>query len=379
LAQVQEMIGAAAVAEAQQSAVAAFEGHMDAAVGAEWAREKRALLDSVAPFSAAASPLALPGGPAGAYRGAPPPPALPGAQLRGRAARYAAVVRKINAAEASGSAYESVADFAAAAAAEDAGGERGTTVLRLWQVAARQLEGARALPPAARAAREARALAGARRYLEDNFAAHAQRVVASHRQQAALGGSPSRAALVQGYLRVRERERGVLDVDQAGGMDTSWARVYLCLRAGFVAEAVQAARGGREGGGTPRAGAAAAAGGSGLPALLQEWADGGGAPLAVRPRALLPVLDAAAGNTGADAGLTRAAGLCCAVLCRARRARRRQPSASACCATPRRARGSPSSRSGCSCTRCWRGATPRRTPWCASSPPSSPPSRTFCG
>ena len=122
--------------------------------------------------------------------------------------------------------------------------------------------------------------------------------------QAALGGSPSRLGLVQAFLRVKERDRGALDFDQAGlggrshgaaelplplappprisvpalsarcraghldvplgrvvalprfsprwshavrsarhvqpgGVDTTWMRLYCCLRAGFHAEAVQ--------------------------------------------------------------------------------------------------------------------------------------------
>lgn len=118
----------------------------------------------------------------------------------------------------------------------------------------------------------------------------------SHPLQAALGGSPSRLGLVQAFLRVKEKDRGALDFDQVrclpmatwrpacmatavlrmlnqectehrwqevacgglptwpaatqrlsspsprlqpGGVDTTWQRIYCCLRAGFHAEAVQ--------------------------------------------------------------------------------------------------------------------------------------------
>lgn len=70
-------------------------------------------------------------------------------------------------------------------------------------------------------------------------------------QQAALGGSPSRLGLVNAFLRVKEKDRGALDFDQPGGVDTTWQRIYCCLRAGFHAEAVQVGvcgRGGLEGG-----------------------------------------------------------------------------------------------------------------------------------
>ena len=120
--------------------------------------------------------------------------------------------------------------------------------------------------------------------------------------QAALGGAPSRLGLVNAFLRVKEKDRGALDFDQVGGegggggregaaalcwpgwlagwlgawalgatlpcpaatpptlhtthrsphppthpacalqpggVDTTWQRIYCCLRAGFHAEAVQ--------------------------------------------------------------------------------------------------------------------------------------------
>ncbi len=114
-------------------------------------QEKRALFDSVAPYSTstalapgpspggAMSPYAprpLPGagaGPSPAYRGTPlgalgvgRSPLAPGnLALRGRAAKYADVVRKVNAAGAAGSQrYSPVQDFAAACA-DESNGARG--------------------------------------------------------------------------------------------------------------------------------------------------------------------------------------------------------------------------------------------------------------
>lgn len=268
LQQVHETIAATTVQEVQRSAAAAFEGHMDACMEAGWAREKRALLDSVEPFSTAASPL---GG--GGIPTSTPPAARGGLLLRGRAARYAEVIRKINAALASGQRYEAVGDFAAACS-EDAGGDQRTTVLRLWQVLQRQLDGVYSLPASARSQREALLISGARKYLEENFVAYMQQVVVTHRTVAALGGSPSRLGLVQAYLRVREKARGTLDFDQPGGADTCWLRIYVCLRAGFLAEAVAVARAAHEGPATPRVAAP-----RDLSAMLQEWMDGGCRPL----------------------------------------------------------------------------------------------------
>ena len=268
LQQVHETIAATAVQEVQRSAAAAFEGHMDACMEAGWAREKRALLDSVEPFSTAAAPMTM-----GGIATSTPPGTRGGLLLRGRAARYAEVIRKINSALASGQRYGAVADFAAACS-EDAGGDQRTTVLRLWQVLQRQLDGIYSLPASARSQRESLLISGARKYLEENFVAYMQQVVQTHRTVAALGGSPSRIGLVQAYLRVREKARGTLDFDQPGGFDTCWLRIYSCLRAGFTQEAVAVARAAHEGPATPRIAAP-----RDLSAMLQEWVDGGCRPL----------------------------------------------------------------------------------------------------
>ncbi len=57
--------------------------------------------------------------------------------------------------------------------------------------------------------------------------------------QASLGGAPTRQSQVQAFLRVREKDAGPLDFDLPGGADTTWHRIYLCLRSGFHKEAVE--------------------------------------------------------------------------------------------------------------------------------------------
>eukprot|EP00887_Chlorella_sp_A99_P000841 scaffold5.g841.t1 len=308
---VHEMISVSAIQETQASAVAAFEDFMDSCMDAEWQQEKRALFDAVMPYSAATGTGASPGpglspGPLSPYAparvgapagGAAPSPAYRGLLarggagagrsplaggglvLRGRAAKYAEVVRKINQAAASHTPYpKAVSDFAAACADEPTG-ERRTTMLRVWRVLERLLAGLASLPAAAHTQRVEALLAGARRYLEENFQAYMSNV-------AALGGSPSRLGLVNAFLRVKEKDRGPLDFDQPGGLDTTWRRVYTCLRAGFLAEAAQVglvwgggevARGSRDVPSTPRASGGGAA--SDFAGMLQEWADGGCRPL----------------------------------------------------------------------------------------------------
>lgn len=178
-------------------------------------QEKRALFDSVAPYSAATAltPGPSPGGAlspyaarplrgaAGAaaspaYRGTPAglgagaaaglSPLAGGGSLalRGRAAKYADVVRAMNAAG-EGGGYNAVAEFAAACS-DEAAGERRTTMARVWQVLAAVLGGVGGLPAAARAQRGEALLAGARSYLEANCVAYMQKVVAAHRTQ--VGG-----------------------------------------------------------------------------------------------------------------------------------------------------------------------------------------------
>jgi hypothetical protein len=56
-------------------------------------------------------------------------------------------------------------------------------MLRVWQVLSKVLAGVGGLPAAARAQRTEALLAGARRYLEDNFVAYMQKVIQAHRTQ----------------------------------------------------------------------------------------------------------------------------------------------------------------------------------------------------
>jgi len=58
--------------------------------------------------------------------------------------------------------------------------------------------------------------------------------------QAALGGDPSRVGQIQAFLRIVDRDLvTMLDFDQPGGADTSWQRIYYCLRSGYSNEALQ--------------------------------------------------------------------------------------------------------------------------------------------
>jgi nuclear pore complex protein Nup93 len=281
---VRESAAATAVRDAQRGAALSFDEFIGARLDAEWDAEKRALLDAGGAggaLSAAVGPS--PGGEGSPYyrgsaigvgtaAGSPAP-----LRLRGRAMRYADVVRKINAAEATRRKIDAAAAFADACSADDgplaSGGNEGsrrTTIARVWQVLQRLLAGTTSLPPSARGQRETASIHGARRYLEENFQAYMQGVVAAHRSQAALGGAPDRLALIHAFLRVKERDRGPADFDQPGGIETTWQRIYLCLRAGYTEEALQLAR------------AAPRAGGADFAQALKQWDEVGRTPLSVR-------------------------------------------------------------------------------------------------
>ena len=44
------------------------------------------------------------------------------------------------------------------------------------------------------------------------------------------------------FLRLREKDSGPLDLDTPGGFDTTWHRVFFCLRSGFYQEAMEVGR-----------------------------------------------------------------------------------------------------------------------------------------
>ncbi|KAK2079683.1 hypothetical protein QBZ16_002078 [Prototheca wickerhamii] len=97
---------------------------------------------------------------------------------------------------------------------------------------------ARAAAYAAVARRMERVASNARAFLEREFVEHMRVAVRAQRGAAALGAAPSRQALVHAYLRVR-----LAPSARRRGEDTTWVRVWACLRAGFLDEAVAALQG----------------------------------------------------------------------------------------------------------------------------------------
>lgn len=232
--QVHNALSSKAIQVAHENAMQSFEKHIDAYLDATWQREKKALFDSGDPYAA---PVPQGGG----HRDQGLAPATH--VLRGKAARYADVVKEMNKAISNNTKLESAVGMFAEACkvgsttTKDASG---TTLLRLWQISEKMLRDVRSIPAAASLQKTALMIDGTRSYLEENFQGHMENVVQSHRTVAALGGYPDKARLVEAYLRVKEsRSRDRLDFDAPGGVDTVWARIYFCIRSGFIRDALE--------------------------------------------------------------------------------------------------------------------------------------------
>ena len=86
-------------------------------------------------------------------------------------------------------------------------------------------------------------LQGSLKYLEDNFFARVEEAVERNPQEANIGGMPTKASKVRGYLRIREAARDLLAEDQEPqrGEDGEpiWAMIFFLIRCGLVTEAAQ--------------------------------------------------------------------------------------------------------------------------------------------
>mmetsp|Transcript_10427 Transcript_10427/g.20614 ORF Transcript_10427/g.20614 Transcript_10427/m.20614 type:complete len:791 (+) Transcript_10427:141-2513(+) len=223
--QVHQSVSAAAIQMAHENAISSFEKHIDSYLDSTWQKQKKALFHAGDQFGA-------------------PVPALSKRDasnfvLRGKAAKYADVVKALNAAIANGTKIDAVSMFtdACKVSSQSSKDSAGTTLLRLWTICQRMLAGVSDIPASAVSQKQMLMIDGVKSYLEDNFCAHMQSVVQHHRTVATLGGHPDKSRLVEAYLRVKEKNRGPLDFDSPGGVDTVWARIYFCLRAGYTKEA----------------------------------------------------------------------------------------------------------------------------------------------
>ncbi|CAL5221540.1 g3750 [Coccomyxa viridis] len=256
LDQMHEYTTIAAIQEAQRDTISAFEEYMDMCMLSDWAAEKKVLFDSALPDTAlpgpagqlAAASITAPYSPQ-QFRSTLPAGASSQAQygpshaqgLHGRVKSYAEALQKLNEADRSREKVSAVKAFASAAAADPDDGERRQTMTKLWGLLQSMVSGMPG-PSASPAARTQALVQGARAYLAQGHADYLRSIVQGNRAQANLGGSPTRLDWTKAFLRVKEKDRGPLDFDVPGGGDTTWQRVYLCLRSGYDAEAIEEAK-----------------------------------------------------------------------------------------------------------------------------------------
>mmetsp|Transcript_22946 Transcript_22946/g.58630 ORF Transcript_22946/g.58630 Transcript_22946/m.58630 type:complete len:864 (-) Transcript_22946:363-2954(-) len=285
LKQVEESTILAAISEAQNATVSAFESYMEDCMARDWAANKRQLFGLIAPHSGGGiSSSSLQGGAAmpGVIIGAPASrESMPGAaalQLPPSEQAYVDVIRKANqAALANNQTFDLVKEFRDSCKTADdkrggvGGGEssmRGCWALLADILAEAQARGATAV----QGAKFVEALAtGARKHLERGHATHMRTTVSRHKLAAERGADPDQLREVQAYIQVKlgGSGRGVLDFQQAGGVDTSWVQVFYCLRNGWYDAARRAADRAHDM-------ALARFGEGGFRGVLDEWLRGGG-------------------------------------------------------------------------------------------------------
>ena len=86
-------------------------------------------------------------------------------------------------------------------------------------------------------------LQGSLKFLEGNFFSKVENLVDRNPQEANIGGMPTKASKVRGYLRIREAGKDLLDEDQEPqrGEDGEpiWAMIYFLIRSGLIDEAAK--------------------------------------------------------------------------------------------------------------------------------------------
>lgn len=200
-----------------------------------------------------------------------------------RAASFINVVKNINRAMASGMPYDVMRDVlsinASMSEVENEGGAAfsHTSLQNLWQVVSSVLSPARAgHQPETKeevASMRAALCKSARRHLERDYATYVNEEIEHHPQLAMLGGSPSRLQQIRAFLRIRFSDKGALDFDMAGGIDTFWHQLYFCFRCGYIEEAIELVESVNNDG--IMAGDVHSANVSSLPDYIREWQEKG--------------------------------------------------------------------------------------------------------
>ena len=272
IASVQDVSILSAVRESQKSSQASFKQKIEDVINLGWQNSRSKFAVAAASHhqhnQSAMAPSSL---------GTTPSPAK---KRTTRAAGFLDVVQSINRSLASGIPYDAIADVVAMGASlkdsADAGSYSHTSLRNLWQVVSSVLSSAK---PGSRpktkeeiAALRAALCKSARRHLERDYATFVAEEIERHPQLAMLGGSPSRVQQIRAFLRIRLNDRGALDFDMPGGIDTFWHQLYFCLRCGYIEEAVQLSEAVQ---GEGMMGDMYGSGVASLPDYLREWQNKG--------------------------------------------------------------------------------------------------------
>eukprot|EP00879_Flechtneria_rotunda_P017063 GHRR01017870.1.p1 GENE.GHRR01017870.1~~GHRR01017870.1.p1 ORF type:complete len:730 (+),score=267.93 GHRR01017870.1:831-3020(+) len=221
-----------------------FERYMSDCMSRDWANDKQGLFSSVAPFTGLGGGATSTGGlsfgsitradVASAFAG--------GAKSSPKEQAYVSVVKQLNEAAAQGKQMDPITAFGAACEQyEDKTPE--TLMSACWKLLGDVLAVAqsRGISPSDGSEYSDALLQGGRNHLQAGFAVHMRGVISRHRSAAQRGADPDQLRDVQAYLAVRFRDKGTLDLQAPGGLDTTWAQVYYSLRAGWIDVALKAA------------------------------------------------------------------------------------------------------------------------------------------
>eukprot|EP00963_Diacronema_lutheri_P008000 scaffold684_cov345-Pavlova_lutheri.AAC.79 len=271
-----------AIQQAQNDTLANFDEFLMRAMEADWASDKKQLLHYFgrsltpgpqttprSPYVASRTPYTQPRTPTTANMAVSSPSrtiAKPSQYLPPRFLHYAKAVKDLNTAVLRGSKM-SVPDAFKEAVEKEAqnamGGNGSVNLAGCWSLLSGLLGGKELHDEGA----VVDLLKGAKSYLEKGHARHILEVIRQNPAIASLGGNTSNRAKVQAFLRVKYRDRGALDFDKMGGVDTTWQQIYFCLRSGFYEEALSICKGCNDV-------SLAQIGGEGLAQFLKDWIAG---------------------------------------------------------------------------------------------------------
>ena len=273
LAQLQEVSILSAVRESQSSTQESFKQKLADITSLEWQNAKaKFVVSSQIPKAKVYESVKGDGGSTMDTEKDP--------EMSPRAASFIDIVKKINRSMASGVPYDAMKDVLSMNAnmkgEETSASFSHTSLKNLWQVVSSVLSPAKAgHQPESKeevASMRAALCKSARRHLERDFATYVSEEIENHPQLAMLGGSPSRLQQIRAFLRIRFSDKGALDFDMAGGIDTFWHQLYFCFRCGYVEEAIELVESVSEGVIT---GDVHAANVSSLPFYIREWQEKG--------------------------------------------------------------------------------------------------------